>query len=117
MSLSESHLSVFSATARTTARFNFHQHPQVEVQTSSSFISSRLAGIPRRLMTEMEKEPGCVLATMSVPIRAASGSKQRSPGKGDFLSGFDWQMGSVAHIHWFVKQFIVANTRTFDFDN
>lgn len=80
-----------------TARFNFHQHPQVEAQTSSSFISSRLAGIPCRLMTAMEKEPVCVFAAMSVPIPASFGSKQRSPGKEDFLSGSDWQLGNLSH--------------------
>lgn len=51
-----------------TPRFNFQQHPQVGAQTSSPFISSRLAGIPRRLMTAMEKEPMCVFAAMSVPL-------------------------------------------------
>ncbi|XP_073687695.1 NT-3 growth factor receptor-like [Garra rufa] len=40
----------------------------------------------------------CVCRSVRPP--AASGFKQRSPGKEDFLSGSDWQVGSLAHGHW-----------------
>lgn len=63
----------------------------------------------------MEKEPVCVFAAMSVPIPASFGSKQRSPGKEDFLSGSDWQLGSLSHGYWFVKEFIVTVIRTLHF--
>lgn len=51
------------------ARFNFHQHPQVESHASIPFISSRLAGIPRRLMTEKQKNLSVCLPQLPSPSR------------------------------------------------
>lgn len=68
-----------------------------------AFISSRLAGIPRRLMTETEKEPVCVFAAMSVPIPSAFGCKVLES-RTSCLALTGGQTDGLSHGHWFVKK-------------